>query len=98
LHRYWPSKHFVLDIKKSGVRRVSIWGREGGTIFGKVIITAKRDLKPSGKTIGEMHAMIGEGLPASPRFVNGEPETKLDFSVDEEEPEDDSSDDLNLDL
>jgi len=96
LHKHWPSKHFVLDIKKSGVRRVSIWGREGGTIFGKVIITAKRELKPSGKTIGDMHAMIGEGLPESPRFVNGEPETKLDFSVDE--PADDTSDDLNLEL
>jgi hypothetical protein len=98
--KYWPWKHIVLDIKRAGVRRVSIWAREGGTTFGKVTIASKgpRDFKPSGEKMGtpQYSFMVGDGLPESPRFVNGEPETKLDFSL--EEPEDDVSDDeLNLD-
>ncbi len=68
-HRYWPGKHLVLDIKKSGVRRVSIWGREGGVIFGKIAILAKKSFK---------RAMVSLNLPETPRFRDGKPEEQLD--------------------
>ncbi len=39
-----------------------------------MIITAREDLKPSGKTTDHMRAMVGEGLPETPRFRDGKPE------------------------
>ena len=91
-HKYWPSRHIVLDIKKSGVRRVSIWGREGGTIFGKVTITGEKHLKPSNTTTGGLGEMVSAGLSETPRIQDGEPE--LDFSV--QDPEDGKAEDDGL--
>jgi hypothetical protein len=97
----WAQSSMPLEIKKAGVRRISVWAREMGTIYGKLLISPKspNQYKPSNKIKGAKgfpHQVCGEGPDESPIIVAGKRELSEDASISEklEEGDDDAMEDF----
>jgi hypothetical protein len=84
----WAHSAMPLEIKKPGVRRVSVWAREMGTIYGKLLVSPKspRGYKPSNQLAGVRpgpQQVSGEGPDQGPMIVAGKRELSEDASVSE---------------
>ena len=97
----WAHSAVPLEIKKPGVRRISVWAREMGTIYGKLLISPKspRAYKPSNKLAGMppgAQQVCGEGPDEGPLVVAGKRELSEDASISEklDEGDDDAMEDF----
>jgi len=84
----WAHSSIPLEIKKAGVRRISVWAREMGTIYGKLLISPKSpsQYKPSNQVKGGAmgpNQVCGEGPDQSPIIVAGKRELAEDASISE---------------
>ena len=73
---WWPWRPPTIEIKEAGYRRISIWAREGGTRFGRIVVTNKspRDFMPTNQKhkVGQKWTwLVGDGVPDSPRVGDG---------------------------
>ena len=95
----WGHSAKPLEIEKAGVRRISVWAREAGTIYGKLLVSPKspNQYKPSNQMSMPIGGMVsGPGPDEGPLVVAGKRELSEDASISEklDEGDDDAMEDF----